>query len=173
VRIVSGARTARPRGAERECRKAEASELLTAARKAAGLTIADLAAEIGVSPTKVRAYEDPDAGASPVPLDAVLVAPVEQEAVRLLAQRAGMVAVELPTLTGPHDDLRLLAEVQRETSDVVREHLAAIADGVITRSENRACRVEIREAIAALVRMDLALEAVESEPCVGVRREVH
>lgn len=166
------ARARRTRAGDREDRKAEASELLATIR--GERTKASLADAIGVSETKLAKYEDPEAANAPPPLDAILVADIERDAVRVLAERAGMVAIELPDVTGdPASDLRMLAEVQRETSDVVRSFLAAIEDGRWTRHENAEVRAEAWQAVASLARLIRTLETTAHEPVMGVRRDAH
>lgn len=172
MRKTGGDRTEqarRTRAGDRADRHGEAAELFAEARRAAGLTCKEVAAACAVSETLVYGWEDPDSGKS-VPLGDAMNPATECAVVRLLAKRAGMVAVSLPSVDGVHDDLAAAFDLQRETSEAVTTHLHAISDGVITRQENAAVRAEIDQAIEALVRVKLSLEATAHEPCTGVRR---
>lgn len=157
---------------DREDRKAEAAMLLGYARREAGLTASKLAAEAGVSRTLVRAWEDEEDPDHPVPLDAVFVPELQRAMVRALAARAGLVVAEIPQIGGAHDDVRLVADVQRETTEAVSAFLDAISDGVVTRAENERVRREAREAVEALTRLIVTIEATAHEPVVGIRRSV-
>lgn len=156
-------------GEARAARHAEASRLLRAAREEAGLTVAQVSAEAGTSPTVWRELEDPD-HAKRAPLGDAMAPSIARHVVAALAARVGMVAVTLPAARVVHDDLAAIARVQRETSEAVSAHLDAISDGVIDRVENARVRAKIHAAIVELVTLSETLAATAHEPCTGVRR---
>lgn len=165
---MSSKRDHTPESAQR-C--ADAASLLAEARAAAGVSTSRLAEECGVSRALVRAWEDASDPSHVPPADALLAPCIAAHAVRVLAARAGMVAVDLPSAEVKRgDDHRMLADVHRETSEVVSKHLAALADGHVTRRENAELRREIREAQVVLAQLDVELAATAHEPVVGVRR---
>lgn len=65
--------------------------------------------------------------------------------------RAGLAVVALPEASSESDDLRSVAETQREAADVVAQGLEALADGHVTRSEGARLERECDEALAALL----------------------
>lgn len=164
-------RTRRTRTGDREDRKAEAADVVRDARELAGLTEQQLADDAGVSRAFIRGTEDDDDVEHIPHLDIIMSPGIARAAVRVLAKRCGMVAVDLPAATGRTDDeLRITADVTRECSEAVVAHMAAIQRGNRTRFDTAAIRKEVWEAIEALVRLDQTLEVTEHEPVVGIRR---
>ena len=162
-------RARRTRAGDREDRKGEAAEILEQTREAAGLTVADFAAQVGVSETKVHAWEDPDNGGAPPPLDAMLVPSVQAEAVRHLARRIGLVVTELPKAQSAHDEAALIASVHKETTEAVQAALMSLTVGYRTRGTTKNTRRELWEAIEAMVRFDTLLASREDEPVIGIK----
>jgi hypothetical protein len=154
--------------AQRGERRREACELLDAARRAADLTSDALAADIGCTRSAVQKMLDPDDIGHPVHADALMAPLVARHAVRLLATRAGMLAIDVPRCADGSAMLSAISEISRETSDVVTATVEAIADGVVTRPERDALRKQIREAQEALARLDRALELVGDEAATNV-----
>lgn len=148
----------------------DAAAITRTARERAGLSAARLGQMAGErSRAVIREMEDvEDRGGIPH-ADVWLVPDVLPHVIDQLADRCGRVVVELPRVDTNGDDLRLLAEVQRETSEAVTAHLDGIADGVLTRQEVARSMAEVDQAILALVRLRERLRAVQREPVVGVR----
>ena len=170
---MSADRTGQDRGGrsvEAAHRREQAARLVARARDAAGVSADLLGMEAGVSPSRVYAWGDPDrADGAPVPLHAAMCPAIARHVVGLLAERIGCVVVELPRAAGGADDLRLLADVQRECTDTVTEFLSAISDGTVDRRENAAVRAKARAAAAALSALIHVLEATADEPARPVR----
>jgi hypothetical protein len=145
----------------RLARKREAAELLAKARGAADLPQIDTAELVcGVSRTLLRSWEDPDDDAHVVPVDALMAPELAPHAVRLLAARCGMVAVELPAIEDGSevDMLHHITEIQRETSEALAAALGAVnAKHRSPADTARICR-EMWEAIEAIVRCHTAME---------------
>lgn len=154
--------------ARRGERRAEMCKLVNDARLTAGLTTEALASDVGCTRGAIVKMLDVEDIGHPVHAD-VLTAPlIAKECVRLLADRAGMIAIELPR-AGESFALDALVEIQRETAEAVTTALESFADGVVTRAENARTREQIRDAIEALARLDRALESAAHEPAVNVR----
>lgn len=148
-----------------------AAKILADARNAAGLSVAKVAELAGGrSRAVIREMEDASDRGGRVHADVLLVPELLPHVADQIATLAGMVAVPLPKVDGTTNHLADALELQRETSEALTTHLHAIADNVITRAENAACRAEIMGAIKALLRVHVALEATADEPCTSVRR---
>jgi len=145
--------TGHPR-VDRELRKAEVSRWLAAALLEVGAVKTVCAAAIGVRRQRLDEWADPDSPRSLSVADARALPPkVRRRLLERLASELGCTVVDLPSADERdlESDLELVTRVQRETSEAVGAHLAAIADGVIDRREAVRCRDEIDEAIGALL----------------------
>jgi uncharacterized membrane protein YebE (DUF533 family) len=152
----------------RGARRAEACAITTQARTAAGLTMAALAADVGCPHQAIQRAEDASDTSKPVHADVWLAPLLRKEAARALCAHAGMIAIDVPHCAQGSAMLESIAEISRETSDVVTATIAAISDGVVTRAEREAVRQQIREAQEALARLDRALELVSDDVATNV-----
>jgi len=155
---VSGERTPRE---EREARRAELSRLLSRALVDADASHAEVARACGVSETIVHEWCDPTKARALSVADARALPPAVRRVLAEYVVGAGAVIAERAVDVEGHVDLAHAAAVQRETGDVVREHLSALLDGRIDRAERRVLRREIAEAIRALAALDRGLELAD------------
>lgn len=159
------ARTARE---QRETRRADTSRSLARVLLAHDVAHAEVARICGVSETMVHEWCDPTKPRALALADAMALPERTRLVLAELLAGEGHVLAPMPD-AGEGADLTSAIAVQRETGDVVSKHLAAIADGHITRAEASELRVEIAEAIRSLVRLDRACQRAEREGVVGLR----
>lgn len=82
----------------------------------------------------------------------------------------GDAVVELPATSTESDDLRAIADTQREASEAITAGLLAIADGHITRSEGAKLERECDEAIARLLAVRERARLAQREGVIAIRR---
>lgn len=149
----------------------DAARITRRAREAANLSAAKLGESANRSRAVIREMEDPEDRGARVHADVWLVPEILPGVVRELAERAGMVAFELPKSDGGHNNAAAIAAVHKETSEAVQAALSSLVSGVRTRAQNLELQRELRESIAAQARLLHMLEATEHEPVVSTRPE--
>lgn len=162
-----------PSGEEgRPQRRREACNLLTEARKDAGLTMLALSADVGCSQQAIQRAEDESDTGHPVHLDMLLAPLVVKQAVRAMARHAGMVAIELPTHAATGDVLVELSHAAKEHGDVVGAALAAASDGRIDPVEAAGLLTEIDEWVESVLKLRAVVEQAASVNvrAIGVRK---
>ncbi|WP_010184749.1 phage regulatory CII family protein [Sphingomonas sp. PAMC 26605] len=83
---------------------------------------------------------------------------------RALAAGLGFALVRLPeSLPSDTDLLLLLAKLTKEGGDIASAICAALADHVVTPTEARETRKQVREQIEVAVQLDAVLAAIEAE----------
>lgn len=83
---------------------------------------------------------------------------------RALAATMGFVLVKLPDAPATNSDiLTLLGKQAKESGDISQAVCAALADGVVRRSEAANIRAEVRQQMEILAAMDAELAAIETE----------
>ena len=128
-----------------------------------------IAADIGVSDTQFDRWVAVD-GDQSMPFEAVGALP-KSTAIDMLDMGAawhGCVVVQLPSAALADTDIAHVVAVQAESSDVVTASLRAMSSAAITGSVATAVRKEIREAVQALLALDLVMERAERERVVAV-----
>ena len=153
--------------AQRAERRVAASEVLRAARERAGMTTLALAAEAGCKQQHVQKQEDPSDPHN-VLLETVMSPSIATHTIRLLAVREGMIVFEIPEAADGSAAHMAVAEISRETADVVSSACESFADGLVTRAEVALVRTQIREAVEALLRFDASLEQLGDEQVASV-----
>ena len=163
---MDGGTTGRARNAraEREVRKADVSRALARLLDQHGVTRAELAAAVGVSPQHVQQWADPEGAKHLLVADAEAV-PSESMRVAIAERIVGptCVVVLVPTSDEVHRalDLRAAIGLARAASEATVPTLEAFADGVIDPTERRALAPRLREASRRMLEAALALEAEE------------
>ena len=83
---------------------------------------------------------------------------------RALAASMGFALVRLPeSLPSDSDLLLLLAKLTKEGGDIASAICAALSDHVVTPTEARETRKQVREQIEVAVQLDAVLAAIEAE----------
>lgn len=149
----------------------DAAKITRRAREAANLSAAKLGESANRSRAVIREMEDPEDRGARVHADVWLVPEILPGIVSELAERAGMVAFELPKSEPGQSNAAAIAAVHKETSEAVQAALATLVSGSRTRAQNAELQRELRESIAAQARLLHMLEATEHEPVVSTRPE--
>lgn len=163
---MDGETTGRVRNAraEREVRKSDFARCLSRLLDEHGLTRADLAAAVGVSPQHVQQWADPE-GAKHMSVPDAEAVPLEAVRVAIAERIAGptCVVVLVPSDDAEHRslDLRAAVSVARAASEATVPMLEAFADGVIDPAERRELAPRLREVARLALGAALALEADE------------
>ena len=152
-------------------RHLEAASIFDAAIDESTTSRPVVAAQLEISPQDLRRVCDPTTGRA-VPLEHVLGLPDDayRAVVEALADRAGLGVVALPEASSESDDLRSVAETQREASEAITAALLAVADGHITRSEGAKLESECDEAIARLLAVRERARLAQREGVIAIRR---
>jgi hypothetical protein len=149
-------------------RRHDACEITTTARKLAGdLTQLALATDAGCTPQTIQRMEDPSDLGHHVHADVWLAPLIAKSIVRVLAEREGMIVIEIPRVALGGAVHKSIAEIAKETADVVSGAAVALADGDLSADEKRELRGQIREAQEALARLDHML-TLDDEPGASV-----
>lgn len=155
---------------ERERRRAECADVLTRAIADNRTNVTSLAHALGVPSTRIDDWRNPDIDRHVSVADAAGMPPYVRVALAEFVAGPGYAVTDLPAVEGDvSDDLRLACSTQRETSEAVSAHLAAISDGHVTREEGVSLERECDDAIRALLCVrELARHAVR-HGVVGVK----
>lgn len=155
----------------REARRAGFSRSLARLLLAHDLSQAEAARLCGVGDSIVQEWCDPEKPRAMSLADAMALPPELRLVLAELLAGPGAVVAIVPE-GSPRLSVNTALSVQKETSEVVTGHLAAIADGggAITRSQATPLRREVREAQRALATLDRGLEVVEREGVVSIDR---
>lgn len=155
---MTNVRTPRVR---REERRARLNASLDRALEKHGLSMREAAARLGVDEKNVRRWCDVNEALSITTTDlAGLTLPVIADVVADVAP--GHVLVELPKVERAQGDMQALAEAMRETGEAITAAAAALDACKLTKAAKvKAARREVHEALVALLRVDLGLEAEE------------
>lgn len=157
-----------------ELRKREANRSLRGLFTRFGICIERFARSLGYrSKTNVVRWVTEDSGEC-MPLAFVRKLPREAqiEVLREEAEVCGAAIVMLPAATPGARDMAALVRAHKETSDVLQALLAAFADGSADRAEAANVRMQIREAVAELLSLDLLMQEAEREGFVVLRKAV-
>jgi len=165
---MNAVRTAR---VEREEKKAAISEALDLALRSNRLTQAAIAETLGVSETMVAEWCKPEKPRAITVADAARLPEPARMAMAIEVAGPGHAVGKLPAAASSGDDLRAIANVQRECADVVARHLDAMADGRLSRAEGAELEREVDQAIAALLAVKLRAQQAQRELVIAFRRD--
>jgi hypothetical protein len=162
--------TARPLSASEAValmRRETADTLRTSLEQCIG-TRAERAASLDCSAGRLAQMLDASDEATICVARASLLPDAARVAIAQLVAGERFVVAELPALDDTRSAFADLARAVRETGEATAAHADALADGVITAAEARNVRKEIREAQAALARLDALAADAEREGVIGV-----
>jgi AraC-like DNA-binding protein len=162
---------------DRASRKADTARALRRALADHDVSILSLAVLLGVSPSRVHRWTDPESGES-IPLSDLIALPpvVRRSLLEWAAEPLGLVVIE-PPLDGEHehDAVRdLLVELVGESADASRALADAQRDGAIDALEGARLEREAREAESAARRVrEIGRRAIDERVVMlrGKRRE--
>lgn len=164
--MTASHRTARE---QRETRRADASRSLARVLLAHDLSHAEVARVCGVSETIVHEWCDATKPRALSVADAMALPAATRVVLAELLAGAGHYVSHVPSVEAAADIAHAI-KVQVETHDVLRVHLEAVADGVLSRADARVLRLEIVEAQRALAALERACLQADREGVVSLRR---
>jgi hypothetical protein len=147
-------------------RRADVARTLARVLLAHDVTDREVAAATGVAHQHVAEWRDPDSPRSMPFADALALPQRTRLALAELVAGPGHVVAEVPE-GDPSASIAHALEVQRETAEVITAHLAAIADGHVSRDEAVRLRAEIAQAMRVLVSLDRACAIAERDGVVS------
>ncbi len=157
---------------QRETRRADTSRALARLLVEHDISDSEVERLTSVPRQHVAQWRDPDDSRSVSLADAIALPPAMRRALAEWLVGPGHVVAEIPD-AAPAGSIAQALEVQRETTDVVTAHLAAIVDGHLTRAEATVIRREIHEAQRSLSALDHVCVLAEREGIVSTTDARH